>query len=456
MHHHRQRRGGQGPQTGLGIIKHVIRVGTAGLERLHVVLDAHHGIGEAVEPLCRKRRGFQQHAMHFYGQCRHHIPGTLTVEHPEGGTNTPRQLIHGGGGHRHLLRHGTGYRFLDTRQVDDALAQHSGLHAMLLGIMPIMAGIALLILEARGYQTDECLIEPILNADEGGGHFHEQTIAGRQTASDHVLESSNLGPHPRTQRTQVEDAERVADFAQQLYLRHEFSRVLRALANEDIQHVFDAREIFADGGTHCAHQCYRGRRQMLAFTFDGCGHRQQFLKPEGSSHRLHAHTSRRGIGYVIKKIVEQFQIRCRGVMGLALFIQALELAVRLAQQTFRRGTRLKASFTERFDDCADHPPELKHGLQYGDLLQTFCHFGKHLKVLLRVFTANPAQQADLEARAQSTGPLLRVEWRLARHHYLRLRLAIGRQIQHQQGAFGKQRAAAYRPQIIEQRQQYQG
>ena len=112
---------------------------------------------------------------------------------------------------------------------------------MLLGIMPIMAGIALLILEARGYQTDERLIEPILNADEGGGHFYEQTIARRQTASDHVLESSNLGPDPRTQRTQVEDAERVADFAQQLYLRHEFSRVLRALANEDIQHVFDAR-----------------------------------------------------------------------------------------------------------------------------------------------------------------------------------------------------------------------
>ena len=143
-------------------------------------------------------------------------------------------------------------------------------------------------------------------------------------------------------------------------------------------------------------------------------------------------------------------------MGLALFVQALEFAVRLAQQTFRRGTGLKASFTKRFDDRTDHPPELKHGLQYGDLLQTLCHFGKGREVLWWMFAANPAQQAHLEAGAQSTGPLLRIEWRLARNHYLWLGLAIGRQIQHQQGAFGKQRAAAHRPQIIEEWQQYQG
>ena len=306
MQHHRQWRGGQGPQTGLGIIKHVIRIGTTGLERLHVVLDAHHGIGEAVKPLGSQRRRCQQYALHFHRQCGHHITGTLTVEHPEGRTNTPRQFIHDGGRYRHLLRHDTNHRFLDTREVDDALAQHRGLHAVLFGIVSIMAGIALLILDARGYQTNECLFQPILNSDEGGGHFYEQTIARRQTARDHGLKSSNLGPHPRTQRAQIEHAERIADLAQQLYLRHEFGRVLRALTNKDIQHVFNAREIFTDGGAHCTHQCHRGRSQMLAFAFNSCGHRQQFLKPEGGSHRLHALTSGRSIGYVIKEVVEQF------------------------------------------------------------------------------------------------------------------------------------------------------
>jgi hypothetical protein len=80
--------------------------------------------------------------------------------------------------------------------------------------------------------------------------------------------------------------------------------------------------------------------------------------------------------------------------------------------------------------------------------------GERLEVLLRMFTANPAQQGHLEACAQTTGPLLRIEWCLARNHCLRLGLAIGRQIQHQQGAFRKQRATSHRAQIIEQRQQY--
>ena len=254
MHHHRQRRGGQGLQTGLGVIEHVFRVGTAGLERLHVVLDAHHRIGEAVEPLGSERRGGEQDVVYFHRQCRHDIAGALTVEHPEGRTDTPRQFIHGGGGHRHLLRHGTGHRFLDTRQIDDALAQHRGLHAVLFSIVPIMAGIAFLVLDPWGNQADERLVEPILHRDERSGHFHEQTIARHQTTSNHVLESSDFGPHARAQGTQVEHAQRVADLAQQLHLRNQFRSVLRAFANEDIQHVFDAREVFADSGTHRTHQ----------------------------------------------------------------------------------------------------------------------------------------------------------------------------------------------------------
>ena len=213
MHHHRQRRGGQGPQTGLGIVEHVFGVGTAGLERLHVVLDAHHGIGKAVESLSSERRGGKQNAVHFHRQCCHDIAGALTVEHPEGRANTLRQFIHGGGRHRHPLRHCTRYGFLDTREVDDALTQYRGLHAILFGIVSVVAGIALLIFYARRHQADECLVEPILHTDEGSGHFHEQTVTRRQTASDHVLEPRNLSPHPCAQGAQVQHPQRIANLA---------------------------------------------------------------------------------------------------------------------------------------------------------------------------------------------------------------------------------------------------
>ena len=199
MHHYRQQRSRQGPQTGLRIVEHVFWVSTAGLERFHVVLDAHHGVGEAVESLGSQRRRVKQNAMHFHRQRRHNIAGTLTVQHPEGRTNTPRQFIHGGGGHCHLLRHRTGHRFLDARKVDDALAQHRRLHALLLGIVSIVTRIALLIFYAGRHQTDERLVEPILHADEGGCHFHEQPVAWRQTTRCHVLEPGDFRPHPRAQ-----------------------------------------------------------------------------------------------------------------------------------------------------------------------------------------------------------------------------------------------------------------
>ena len=94
-------------------------------------------------------------------------------------------------------------------------------------------------------------------------------------------------------------------------------------------------------------------------------------------------------------------------------------------------------------------------MQYRDLLQARCHFGECLEVLLRVLTAYPAEQTHLKASTQTASPLLGVKRCLARNHRLRLRLTIGRKVQHQQGAFGKQWAATHRSQVIEQGQQHQ-
>ena len=57
--------------------------------------------------------------------------------------------------------------------------------------------------------------------------------------------------------------------------------------------------------------------------------------------------------------------------------------------------------------------------------------------------------------AQAPRPLLHRQRRLARGGRDRLRLLVGLEIEQQQRAFGQQRAAAHRAQIVQQRQQHE-
>ena len=71
------------------------------------------------------------------------------------------------------------------------------------------------------------------------------------------------------------------------------------------------------------------------------------------------------------------------------------------------------------------------------------------------FAADPADQAELEARAQAARPLRDRERRFAGGRRHRRGLLVGLEIEQQQRAFGQQRTAAHGAQVVEQRQQHQ-
>ena len=80
---------------------------------------------------------------------------------------------------------------------------------------------------------------------------------------------------------------------------------------------------------------------------------------------------------------------------------------------------------------------------------------ENFEVLFGALAANPADEAQLEARAQTARPLRHRERRLAGVGRHGRGLLIGLEVEQQQRAFGQQRAAAHRAQVVEQRQQHQ-
>ncbi len=128
-------------ETRVGGIEHLPLVGAAGLQHLHVVLDGHDGVGDAVET----RRGERARSRAHDGAERapdvlHHLDGALLAEHQQPGRDAAHQgrnLVQALrlGRRRERLRHG----LLDARHVDDALAQH-GLLDMLEFLVGRLAG----------------------------------------------------------------------------------------------------------------------------------------------------------------------------------------------------------------------------------------------------------------------------------------------------------------------------
>src|SRR6185437_8060748 len=92
-------------------------------------------------------------------------------------------------------------------------------------------------------------------------------------------------------------------------------------------------------------------------------------------------------------------------------------------------------------------------LASGGLLELLRHRREGLEVLLDPLAAYPADESRLKARAQPPPPLLDVERRLIRRGGDRLRLLVRLQVEEEERALGQQRAAAHRPQVVEQRQQ---
>ena len=123
-------------QTGLRVVEHVPGIRAAGLQRLHVVLEADHRVRQAVEVVRRNggATGLQQ-LLEIARDAIDDLGGARLAQHEQPRLDAGDEAWPGIE-RAHVQRSGDvrGDGFLHAHQVDAAFAQHSGLHLLEVGI----------------------------------------------------------------------------------------------------------------------------------------------------------------------------------------------------------------------------------------------------------------------------------------------------------------------------------
>ncbi len=364
-----------------------------------------------------------------------HFDGARLAEHQQASLQPTHQLLPAVEARRiERAAHVLGDRFLDAREIEDALAQHSGLHLLEFGVLAGLGGL----LRLRADQADETGVELVLDSDQRRGDLDQGGIVCLQCTGNDFVEPLGLGLYVGAQVTQAQHTEGVPDLAQHFDLRRELLRLPRSTAHEDIEHVLHLGEVFADRRGDRLHELHARCGQVLALLLDALIDRQQLGQAEGGTDGRHARTGRFRPAHVVQKIVQQLHRWGLRVTRLTLLVQAADFTIPQSEQSFDRHATLETVLAQRFDDRADHPPELEDRLARGDLLQLLGNGRDDVEVLLEALTAYPTDQADLITRAQPAGPLLHRHGRLARSRGDGLRLLVGLQVQQQQRALGEQ------------------
>ncbi len=196
-------RGLQLGETRFGGVEHLPLVGTAGLQRLHVVLDGNHRIGQSLEARRAQRLlvGTHDRAQRATDPL-HDFDGALLAQHQQPGRDPAHELRHLVeslclGGRRQGMRH----RFLDPRHVDDALAQHGFLHEAELLVRRLARRIG-----GRRVGQDqphELRVETVLDGDQGRRDAEQRRVVRRDAALDDRLQRIEFAFDARAQRSRA-------------------------------------------------------------------------------------------------------------------------------------------------------------------------------------------------------------------------------------------------------------
>ncbi len=340
---------------------------------------------------------------------------------------------------------------LDAGEIENALAQHGRLHVLEFGVLAVLDGF----LGPRPDQPDEAVVELVLQSDQRCRDLNESRFVGAQRAGNDLLQPVGFALDIAAQLAQTQHAQRVADLAQQIDLGGQLLRLTRPAAHEDVQDVLDLGQVLANGYCHGLHELHARRRQILALLLDALIDRQQLRQSERGAHRGNARTGGLRPPDVVKKVVQQLDGRRLGIARLALLVQAAHFAIAESEQPLDRYAAFQTVLAQRLDDRAGDPPELEDRLARCDLLELLGDGGQDVEVLRDALPADPPDEAHLVTGAHAPGPLLDRHRRLAGGDRHGLSLFVGLQIQQQQRAFGQQRAAAHRAQIVEEREQHQ-
>ncbi len=154
-------------QAGFGIVEHVPWLAAPGLYGLHVVLDADNCIGHAIRFFLRQPAGAftREHQCDQSPDPVDDLHRSRLVQHHQAGFDATNQRRNAVEPLRRRLRgDALPDRFLDAREIDDALAHHR------FGDLLVIRGflrrkiVIFVVFLARDDQPDKLLIETILNA----------------------------------------------------------------------------------------------------------------------------------------------------------------------------------------------------------------------------------------------------------------------------------------------------
>ncbi len=293
--------------TRLGVVEHVPGVRASRLHRLHVVLEADDRVRETVHEARRQHVNARLHdAPQLRGDRLDDLHRARLAEQQQTRLHAAHQVLPAVEARRieratDALRHG----FLDTREVDDALAQHRRLHLLKFAVHggPRQPRIP------RQDHADQLAVELVLDTDQGRGDLDQRGFIGLERAVDDLLQPLGLALHVGAQLAEAEHPEGIADLAQHLDLRAELLRLAGAAAHENVEDVLDLAEILADRRGHRPHELDARRRQVLALLLDALVDRQQLGETERGAHRAHPCACGLGTPDVIQQIIEQLDRR---------------------------------------------------------------------------------------------------------------------------------------------------
>ena len=338
--------------------------------------------------------------------------------------------------------------FLDARKIDDALAQHRFRDKAELRVgLRARRGRA-----RRHDEAHERVVEAVLDADQRRRDRDQRVLLGGRAARDDVGEPRQLALHLFAHGSEPEHRERVADLLEEIHLRRELLR-RAALARVEVERVLDATEILLDGGRDRAHEAHRRGGQRLALLLDGFVDRQELAQAEGASDRIDALAAGRRARHVKKQVVQQFDRRRIRIGLFALRIQALQLAVGMAEQALDGDARLEAAVPQRIDETSRDPPELVQRRGCRDRFHAVCDVGECGEAAVLAIAADEAEQPRLEPGPEAPRPLRHGHPRLGGRCALRGRRFLRAQVQREQRALGQERCATHGAQVIQQRQQ---
>ena len=180
-------------EAALGVVEHVPGVAAAGLQRLHVVLDADDRIRQPVDVLVIAREAARaQQRRDVIADAAHDLHRAVAAQQQQARSDAAcerRRGVEAGLVAGRFER--VAEQFLDAREIDDALAQHR------LGDLPEF-GVGLGARRGRARRHDEAnerVVEAVFDADQRRRDRDQRVLLGRRAARDDIGQARQLALH---------------------------------------------------------------------------------------------------------------------------------------------------------------------------------------------------------------------------------------------------------------------